>query len=293
MNQSSRFTPYLYILPLLALLAFVFGYPLVKIFEFSFKQIRGIDGPWIGLGNYRLILSQDLFWDSVKHNLMLLLAVPAMVAWSLIVSIVLYERVSGWKLYRVLLFVPYILAIPIIAVVMKKMFQFSGPVNEVLRWLGADFLALDWIGSSDVALWTVMLLIIWRESALGIILFLARLLSLDESLIEAAKLDGASWLQRARYVILPQMKVVIEFYVVVSVITMLSSVFAYVYIMGGGRGGPGTSTMVLELYIFAALVRISLPGIASAVSVLLFLVSLLLIVPLFAVRRRANEEGVR
>jgi ABC-type sugar transport system permease subunit len=154
-------------------------------------------------------------------------------------------------------------------------------------------LAIDWIGSSDYALWTVTLLIIWRESALGIILFLARLLSLDESLLEAARLDGASWWQRARYVILPQMKVVIEFYVVVSVITMLSSVFSYVYIMGGGRGGPGTSTMVVELYIFSALVRTSLPGIASAVSALLFLVSLLLIVPLFAVRRRANEEAVR
>jgi len=289
MYQSSRLTPYLYVLPLIALLAFVFGYPLVRIFEFSFKMVRGINGPWIGLRNYELILSQPLFWESVRHNLFLLLAVPIMLAWSLLVSIVLYERVKGWKLYRILLFVPYILAVPIIAVVMKKMFQFSGPVNEALRWLQLDFLALDWIGSSDVALTTVMLLIIWRESALGIILFLARLLSLDESLIEAAKIEGANWWQRARYVIVPQMKVVIEFYVVVSVITMLSSVFAYIYMMGGGRGGPGTSTMVVELYIFHALVAISLPGIASAVSVLLFLVSLLLIVPLFAVRRRANE----
>jgi len=293
MNQTSRWTPYLYVLPLLALLAFVFGYPLVRIFEFSFKAVRGINGPWVGLRNYELILAQDLFWESVRHNLMLLIAVPIMVGWSLLISIVLYERLKGWKLYRVVLFLPYILAIPIVAVVMKKMFQFSGPVNEGLRRLGADFLAIDWIGSSDYALWTVMLLIIWRESALGIILFLARLLSLDESMLEAARLDGASWWQRARYVILPQMKVVIEFYVVVSVITMLSSVFSYVYIMGGGRGGPGTSTMVVELYIFSALVRTSLPGIASAVSVLLFLVSLLLIVPLFAVRQRANEEGVR
>jgi raffinose/stachyose/melibiose transport system permease protein len=292
MRGSSRIAPYLYVLPLVALLVFVFGYPLVRIFEFSFKLIRGIDGPWIGFNNYRLILGQDLFWESVRHNLFLLLAVPVMVAWSLLISIVLYERIKGWKLYRIILFVPYILAVPIIAVVMKKMFQFNGPVNELLRWLSLDFLALDWIGSSDVALWTVMLLIIWRESALGIILFLARLLSLDESLIEAARLEGASWWQRTWYVIIPQMKVVIEFYVVVSVITMLSSVFAYVYIMGGGRGGPGTSTMVLELYIFNALTKTSLPGIASAVSVLLFLVSLLLIVPLFAVRRQANEEEV-
>jgi ABC-type sugar transport system permease subunit len=289
-NQTSRFAPYLYVAPLIILLLFVFGYPLVRIFEFSFKMVRGIDGPWIGLRNYELVLSQGLFWESVQHNVMLLLAVPFMVIWSLLIAVVLYERLKGWKLYRVVLFLPYILAIPIIAAVMKKMFQFNGPINEVLRWIGADFLALDWIGSSDVALWTVMLLIIWRESALGIILFLARLLAIDESLIESAKLEGANWWQRLWHVIVPQMRTVIEFYVVVSVITILSAVFAYVFMIGGGRGGPGTSTMVVELYIFNALIRTSLPGIASAVSVMLFLVSLLLIVPLFAVRRRANEE---
>ena len=245
----------------------------IRLSEFSnsaSRWWRGIDGPWIGFRNYELVLSQSLFWESVQHNLYLLLAVPFMVGWSLIISVILYERLKGWKLYRIVLFLPYILAIPIIAVIVKKMFQFNGPVNEVLRWIGLDFLALDWIGSSDVALWTVMLLIIWRESALGIILFLARLLSIDESLIEAAKIEGASWWQRLWYVIVPQMKIVIEFYVVVSVITILSAVFAYVFVIGGGRGGPGTSTMVVEFYIFNALIRSSLPGIASAVSVLLF-----------------------
>jgi ABC-type sugar transport system permease subunit len=290
--RSSRLAPYLYVLPLVLLLAFVFGYPLVRIFEFSFKMVRGIDGPWIGLRNYELIFTQSLFWESVLHNVQLLLAVPAMIAISLLVAILLYDRLPGWKIYRIIVFVPFILAVPIIAVVMKRMFQFSGPVNEVLRWLSLDFLALDWIGSSDVALWTVMILIIWRESALGIILFLARLMSLDESIIEAAKLEGASWWQRVWHVILPQMRGVIEFFAVVSVITMLAAVFAYVFIMGGGRGGPGTATMVVELYIFNALIRTSLPGIAAAASVLLFLVSVVLIVPLFRARRRARaEEG--
>jgi ABC-type sugar transport system permease subunit len=290
MNRTPRLTPYLYVLPLVALMAFVFGYPLVRIFEFSFKMVRGIDGPWIGLRNYQLVLGQGLFWESVLHNLQLLLAIPVMVLISLLVSILLYERVAGWKLYRIIVFVPFVLAIPIIAVVMKRMFQFSGPVNEVLRWLSLDFMALDWIGSSNVALWTMMILIIWRESALGIILFLARLLSLDESLIEAAKLEGANWWQRAWHIILPQMRGVIEFYVVVSVITMLSAVFAYVYVIGGGRGGPGTSTMVVEFYIFNALIRTSLPGIASAASVLLFLVSVALIFPLVRARRRAEQD---
>lgn len=292
MSKVQRLRPYLYVLPLVALLAFVYGYPLVRIFEFSFKMVRGIDGPWIGLRNYRLILSQDVFWESVLHNVQLLLAIPAMIAISLLVSILLYERVPGWKLYRIIVFVPFILAVPIIAVVMKRMFQFSGPVNEVLRWLSLDFMALDWIGSSDVALWTVMILIIWRESALGIILFLARLLSLDEAVIEAARLDGVSWWQRVRYVIIPQMRGVIEFYAVVSVITILSAVFAYVFVVGGGRGGPGTATMVIEFYIFNALIRTSLPGIAAAASVLLFLVSVALIYPLFRARKHlAEDEG--
>lgn len=291
MTPSSRLVPYLYVLPLVGLLAFVFGYPLLKIFEFSFKMVRGIDGPWIGLRNYQLILGQSLFWESVLHNLQLLLAIPVMVGISLIVSVLLSERVAGWKIYRIIVFVPFVLAVPIVAVVMKRMFQFSGPVNELLRWMSLDFMALDWIGSSDVALWTVMILIIWRESALGIILFLARLLSLDESVIEAAKIDGANWWHRLWHIILPEMRGVIEFYVVVSVITMLAAVFSYIYIMGGGRGGPGTSTEVVELYIFNALIRTSLPGVASAASVMLFLVTGVLIFLLFKVRQRAEASS--
>ena len=290
LKHKSGLVPYLYVAPLVLLLAFVFGYPMVRIFEFSFKMVRGIDGPWIGLRNYELVLTQDVFWESVRHNVQLLLAIPAMVIISLLISVILYERVAGWKIYRIIVFVPFVLAIPIIAVVMKRMFQFNGPVNEVLRWASLDFMALDWIGSSDVALWTVMILIIWRESALGIILFLARLLSLDESMLEAARIEGASWWQRVWYIILPQMRGVIEFFVVISVITMLAAVFAYVFIMGGGRGGPGTSTMVVELYIFNALIRSSLPGIASAASVLLFLISVALIFPLFRARRRVREQ---
>ncbi len=291
MTLSRRITPYLYVAPLIVLLAFVFGYSILRMVEFSFKMVRGIDGPWIGLRNYELVLGQSLFWESVGHNLLLLLAIPVMVAIALMISLLLYERLRGWKLVRTLVFVPYILAIPIVAVVMKQLFQFSGPVNQVLHWLSLDFMALDWIGSGDVALWTVMLLIIWRESALGIILFLSRLLSMDEALTEAARLDGATWWKRAWYVLIPQMRGVIEFYVVISVITMLSAVFAYVYIMGGGRGGPGTSTMVVELYIYNALVRTSLPGIAAAVSVMLFAVALGLIWLLFALRRRAEDGG--
>lgn len=290
MRRTAWFVPYLYVLPLVALLGFVFGLSLIRLVEFSFKQVRGIDGPWVGMRNYELVLGQPLFWESVRHNLQLFLAIPVMVGIALVLALLLHERMRGWRIHRTILFLPYILAIPIIAVVMKQMFQFSGPVNTVLSALSLDFLVLDWIGSAEVALWTVMGLIIWRETALGVILFLSRLMALDESLTEAARLDGASWWQRAWYVQVPQMRGVIEFFTVISIITMLSAVFAYVYVIGGGRGGPGTATMVIELYIFNALIRTSLPGIAAAVSVMLFAVSLALIWALFVLRRRSEAD---
>ncbi|KAB2905461.1 MAG: sugar ABC transporter permease [Anaerolineae bacterium] len=282
--------PYLFVTPLIALLVFIFGYPLVKIFDFSFRRIRGITGPWVGRENYDLILDHPLFREAVNHNLQLLIAVPILIFLSLLIAVVLFDQVKGWRIYRTILFIPYILAVPIVAVVLKNFLQFNGPFNETLRSVELDALAVDWIGSPDYALWTVMGVIIWRELGFGIILMLSRLLSLDQETLEAAELDGAGWWQRFFYVILPQMTGVIEFYFVVSLITMIAAVFSYIYMIG--RGGPGTSTMVLELYIYNFITRNSLPGIASAVSVMLFLVTTVLILILFWLRRGAREREV-
>src|SRR5206468_8559947 len=130
--------------------------------------------------------------------------------------------------------------------------------------------------------------IVWREVGFGIILFLARLMSLDQDLIEAAKIDGASWWSRLRHVIVPQLRGTIEFYAVIAVITMLAWVFAYVYTMT--LGGPGTATQVVELYIYNTGVKNSLPGMASAVAILLLVATLVLIAALFRIRARATAE---
>src|SRR5438067_3019105 len=273
MLRTSRLTPFLYLAPMLALLAVVFGYPLVAIFDFSTRRIRGASGPFIGLENFRSILKDDIFQDAIRHNGQLLLLVPVMVTLSLLLAVLLYERVAGWRVYRTLLFTPYILAVPVVALVFGNMFQLNGVVNQVLRSVGLRVLALDALGSSTLALWTVMGAIVWRESGFGIVLFLARLLGLNEELYDAARIDGAGWWQRLWYITVPQMRGVIEFYAVVSVITMLAWVFSYVYTMT--HGGPGNATQIMELYIYNFAFRNALPGVASAVAVILFLVTLL------------------
>jgi ABC-type sugar transport system permease subunit len=289
MLRTNRLTPLFYLAPLAVLLVIAFAYPLASVVDFSFRRIRVNAGPYIGLSNYEQIFKDTVFWDAVRHNIFLLGAVPLLVIISLLLAILLYERIRGWRLYRTILFLPYILAVPIIGIVFSNMLSLNGITNEILRGIGLGALALDWIGSPDYALSSVMGVIIWREMGFGIVLFLARLLSLSEELEDAAKVDGAVWWQRRWYVTIPQMRSVIEFYTVVSVITMLAWVFAYVYAMT--RGGPGNATLVLELYMWNFAFRNALPGIASAVAVILFVVTLVLMIPVFILRIREQRSA--
>jgi raffinose/stachyose/melibiose transport system permease protein len=286
MLKTRAWTPYAYIAPALLLIGFIFAYPVAQVFNFSFRLIRGNSGPWVGFNNYRLIFDDPTFVAAAKHSAILLLAVPVLLAISIIVSVLLFERARGWKLYRSVLFFPYILAVAVVGIVASYIFQLNGVLNEILRGIGLG--GPDWLGDDQLALATLMLVIVWREVGFGIVLFLARLLSLPEEQIEAARIDGAGWWQRLRHVILPELRGTIEFYCVVAAITVLAWVFGYVFTLT--RGGPGDATQVLELYIYNQGLRNSLPGMASAVAVLLMGVTMIFVALLFWARSRSREE---
>ena len=286
MLKTRPWTPYLYVAPALLLIGFVFAYPVARVIDFSLRLIRGNSGPFVGLDNFRLIFDDPTFVAAAKHSALLLLAVPVLLVISIVVAVLLYERMRGWRIYRSVLFFPYILAVPVVGIVASYLFTLNGVVNAILGGIGID--GPDWLGNGDLALWTLMLVIVWREVGFGIVLFLARLLTLPEEQIEAARIDGAGWWSRLRHVILPELRGTIEFYAVVAAITVLAWVFGYVYTLTGG--GPGDSTTVLELYIYNQGLRNSLPGMASAVAVLLMGATMLFVGLLFWSRRRAREE---
>jgi ABC-type sugar transport system permease subunit len=290
MLRTRRITPLLYLLPMLALLLFVFGYSLVAVFDFSTRRIRGASGPFIGLENYRQVFKDDVFWLALQHNGLLLLAVPVLVVLSILIAVLLYERVRGWRFYRTTLFLPYLLPIAVIGLVFSYIFQLSGVLNEFLISIGLERLALDWLGSTRLALPTLMFVIIWKEVGFGVVLFLARLMSVEEELFDAARIDGANWWQLQWNVTVPQLASVIEFFSVISVITMLSWVFNYVYVMTGG--GPGNATMVTELYIYQSGFRYNQMNIASAVSVLLLLITGVFIFLELRLRERSSAMEV-
>ena len=286
MLKTRPWAPYAYVAPAALLIGFIFAYPIALVIDFSMRLIRGNSGPFVGLDNYRLIFDDPTFVAAAKHSALLLLAVPVLLTISVLVSVLLFERVRGWRIYRSVLFFPYILAVPIIGIVASYLFTLNGVVNAMLRGIGLG--GPDWLGNENLALVTLMLVIVWREVGFGIVLFLARLLSLPEEQIEAARIDGAGWWARLRHIILPELRGTIEFYCVVAAITMLAWVFGYVYTLT--QGGPGNATVVLEFYIYNQGLRNSLPGMASAVAVLLMGATMVFIAVLFWVRSRAREE---
>jgi ABC-type sugar transport system permease subunit len=289
----SRFSrtvePYLYLIPASVLILLVFLYPIIWILQNSLLQNNADGTKGFGFTNYRLVFEDPVFFQVVANNGKLLFSVPIMTLLALFLAIVLFERVRGWMVYRGIVFMPYILAIPVVGTTFVYLLGLNGIFNTLLRGIGLSVLAQDWIGSAKWVIPSISVVIIYRELGFGVVLFLARLMSLDKEILEAAEIDGANWWQKHAYITLPQMSGVIEFFVVVELITMLSWVFAYVYTMTGG--GPGFASTVMEFYIWKHAFAFRSPGIASALAVVLLGVTTVLIVLQLRLRRRALEEN--
>ncbi len=268
MKKFSRsLEPYLYLAPATLFLLLVFVYPIFQVIRTSLLQINPDGTRGLGLGNYHLALTDPVFWVAVENNGKLLLTVPVMTILALLIALLLFERIRGWKFYRSIIFLPYILAVPVVATTFVYLLGLNGIFNTLLRLVGLGALAQDWLGSATWVIPAIGSVIIYRELGFGLVLFLARLMSMDKEILEASEIDGANWWQTHWYVTLPQMAAVIQFFVVVELITMLSWVFAYVYTMTGG--GPGFASTIMEFYIWKHAFAFRSPGIASALAVIL------------------------
>jgi len=289
-NVFRKLEPYLYLAPATILVVLVFIYPVIQIMRTSLLQNTASGIKTIGLTNYRLVSEDPVFWTALKNNGKLLFSVPLMTVLALFIAILLFEHVRGWLVYRGLIFLPYILAIPVVGTTFVYLLGLNGIVNTLLRTVGAGFLAQDWLGSATWVVPSISLVIIYREMGFGVVLFLARLMSLEKEILEAAEIDGANWRQKHFFVTLPQLAGVIEFFVVVELITMLSWVFAYVFTMTGG--GPGFASTVMEFYIWKHAFAFRSPGIASALAVVLLATTTFLIILQLRLRRRSLEESI-
>jgi ABC-type sugar transport system permease subunit len=277
--------PYLYALPAVAAMGFAFGFPLVQVVKDSFYA-GSFDSPiWVGLDNYKGVVDDPAFRQSLLNNVKLLAAVPVMLGLGLAIALVLNDRIRGMRQYQAVVFLPYILPATAIGLSFSFLLQENGVLNTVLRDAHLGFLAQDWLGNSHLAIGSVGGLVAWQQLGFCVVVFTAALLALPPETSEAARIDGAGWWALQRRVLVPQIRPIIELLAVIQVITVLSWVFNYVYILTAG--GPGYSSSVMELYIWRSFSS-GANGTAASVAVMLLGMAGLLIGLSLWVRRRAE-----
>jgi ABC-type sugar transport system permease subunit len=260
----------LFLLPATVFVGFVFAYPIGAVVATSVRDT--FSGEFIGLENYRSLFNDPVFHDAVVNNAKLLVVLPIIIFGSLLIAQVLFDRIRGWRLYRALIFLPYVVPVVVAAIVFGQLLQSGGLFNSILESAGLGFLTHNWLGDPDTAIWSVGGVVVWRELAFGVILFLARMSQLPIDLYDAALVDGANWWQRFRHVTVPQMSVIIAFYTGIVVIALLNWVFNYVLVLT--KGGPGTSTYVIEYYVYSRAFTYGDFGNAAALSTVMLVVIL-------------------
>jgi ABC-type sugar transport system permease subunit len=276
--------PYGFVAPAIAMLALVFVYPIVQVIRYSFYAgSPGEAMTYVGTANYRNVVDDPVFRHSVLNNVKLLATVPVMTVLALAIALLLNSQIRGWRQFRAIVFLPYILPAAAVGLTFSYLLQRNGVLNQLLP--GA--LRADWLGSTRWVVPSIGGVIVWQQLGFGVVVFTAALLALPKEVTEAARLDGATGWQLQRLILIPQIRGIIEFFVVLEAITVLSQVFNYVYVLTGG--GPGNASSVMEFYIWKNGFSLGSVGVASTVAVMLLGVAAILIVIYMRLRSRASE----
>lgn len=269
--------------PLLFLTFFVV--PLVVLIITSLADWSGFGFLYLGLHNFRTIAQDPTFWKATRNTMLYVAAgVFVEVPLGVFAGIILAQHIRGWRVFRTLLFIPFVISGAAYALVFSLFYNPRyGLLNETLGIVGLND-GQDWLFSTSTALPAVAGTFVF-VLGLGMVLVMAEIASIPRELYEAAEMDGASALQRQLRITLPLLRNVIGTIVLITVLGYLA-LFDVVFILT--KGGPNDSTLTLALYGYRAYVN-SAWGYASAVGIVIILLGLVLIVGI----RRVFRLGER
>ena len=288
LNSEAR-DSYILILPLMLLLFIFILYPVISNFIYSFTKWKGIGSvKFIGFENYKTMIKDEIFWVSIKNTAILALFIPFGVLIPLILSAILRTGLKGWGFFRAIIYLPNILGYVIIGLIFNIILRNNGPLNSTLNFFGFNFLAHDWLIKSNTAIFSVgIVFVVWIKLGFGCIYFLASMSGIDESLYDAAKIDGAGWWTIFWNVTIPSIRFSIEFFIVLSFIELFARAFPFIFTFS--RGGPGFGTFTLEYGIYNAGFVGFKAGYASAWAVVLFIFCSIIAIAQIRLMR-SNEE---
>ncbi|WP_308798176.1 carbohydrate ABC transporter permease [Agromyces silvae] len=290
-RRLRRAAVYLWIAPAAVMYAVFALYPLAQALRYSFYDWDGI-GPatWAGFDNYVSVITDPQLYGSLRNTLTLILffcAVPVALGLLAAAAARAVGRSGLVSASRTVLFLPQIVPFAAAAVAWTWMYADTGPINEVLRAVGAGGLARPWLGDFTTALPAIGIIGSWVMIGFCTVVFSAGMGRIDASLYEAARLDGANAVQEFFAVTLPGLRHEVVVCVTVTLIAAIAS-FDLVYMTT--QGGPGYTTMVPGVQIVRLAFTENRVGLASALAIVLLVIIVAIVLP---VQRLNRERGTR
>jgi multiple sugar transport system permease protein len=290
MNRGlNRFIPYLLITPSVVLFAIFILLPILWVLYLSFTNYTMLNAPeWIGSKNFERLWGDEIFHRAIKNTALYWIGtvVPSMVI-GLVLANLLAMKLRGLAVFRALLYLPGVISS--VAVAMTWLWLFDprqGPINGFLKLIGLE--GRNWLQDPNTSLGSVILIGIWVGIGYSMIIFLAGIQSISESLYEAASLDGASALRKFWHITVPLLKPMTLFLFITATIRSFQ-VFDLVFVLTGG--GPANSSTTVVTQIVGASFQEYKMGYASAMAVFLLAATFVVTVIQYVVgSRNASTE---
>ena len=274
-------------LPAVIVVVGLLAIPIGQAVYYSFTSWDGITATWIGPSAYVSALTDPIFWRVIENNALLLLSIPFAIGIPLAIAALLHEHVRGWRFFRSVYFLPTAISWVVIGMVAVQFFALSGLMNKMLAAVGLAALQTDMLAGQYTALAAVAITFIWSMLGTNIIIFLTGMATLDQTLIEAARVDGLSRWQIFSRVTVPLLKRFIQFSFVITVISAFSALFSLIFVMT--NGGPGFGTTTLEFFVYQTAFSQGQFGTGALYGMILFVI--MIIVGLVQLRLIRSEDG--
>lgn len=274
-NAIDRFAGPILVLPALIVFIPFTVIPALGTISFSLFQWSGTGlqtMEYIGLDNYVRLFEDPVFYTALFNSLLFVASIVALeVVLGIVLAIILSEEGRFFKAFQVTFVVPLTLSYIVITVMASILFSPTYEVmNSLLKNIGMGFLVNPWLADVTMSKVVIIMVSVWKRFGFGMLLFIARIKQIPDDLFDAATVDGVGYLQKARYIIMPQLRQIIVVVVMLEVIQTFR-LFDQVFALTGG--GPNNQTHVLATYAYRSGFYYSEMGYGSAVLFLLMLVA--------------------
>ena len=291
MQMAKKSTPYVLIAPAFVFLILIIVFPFLFTIRNSFMnwnlQTSAVPAGLVGGANYRLVFQDPTFLASLANTLKLSIAGTIIeFVLGLVVALLLYEGLKGTKKFRALLIMPVTVAPMIAGLIFRYLYDSDGLIPFLLHIAGIGTPKQGILGNEHTVLWGILLTDLWQWTPFFAIILLAGLQSISEEMIEAATVDGASYLRRLWNILLPNLNFVA---VMIFLIRFMQLFNVFDIVFAETRGGPGVASRTLgyNLY-YAGLIEFNI-GYSSAIAVIMILISMVIINLFISVTFRGKE----